>query len=271
MYWHSWNEGICQTRSQKLARTSTRPLYNPVQITPVVSLKQGNKCTITLTAMQKSWKCPANPRQSPTKLYITSFPQIIKYPGLPKEKQKKVLLALPVAKKTVVMPKRWPASQATEGWKRTEQWKSQQVASCKKEKIFRVSNILMPSENKFNRVFPFLLYLFHEHLMVKLSAVCAFHISQAVCGSQPLLNTETKELREECFSRRNYQSWQGTKLSFGGHTVQHRQPGCSCQPVNAKHCSVREQNKIHCSQKAFRRPLTCTGRPDPIMWPAEPT
>lgn len=62
-------------------------------------------------------------------------------------------------KKIVIMPKRWPASQATEGWKRTEQWKSQQIASCKKVKIFPVSNILMPSDNKFNRVFPFLLYL----------------------------------------------------------------------------------------------------------------
>lgn len=68
-----------------------------------------------------------------------------------------------------------------------------------------------------------------------------------------------KELREECFTQRNYQSQQGTKLSFGGHAVLHRQPGCSCQPVDAKHCSVTEQNKIHHSQTAFRRLLTCTG------------
>lgn len=68
-----------------------------------------------------------------------------------------------------------------------------------------------------------------------------------------------KELREESFTQRNYQSQQGTKLSFGGHAGLHRQPGCSCQPVDAKHCSVTEQNKIHHSQIAFRRLLTCTG------------
>lgn len=45
MYWHSWNEGICQTRFQELACTSTKPSYNPEQITQVVSLKQGSKCT----------------------------------------------------------------------------------------------------------------------------------------------------------------------------------------------------------------------------------
>lgn len=45
MYWHSWNEGICQTRFQELARTSAKPSHNPVQITQVVSLKQGSKGT----------------------------------------------------------------------------------------------------------------------------------------------------------------------------------------------------------------------------------
>lgn len=45
MYWHSWNEGICQTHFQELARTSTKPSYNPVQIIQVVSLKQGSRCT----------------------------------------------------------------------------------------------------------------------------------------------------------------------------------------------------------------------------------
>lgn len=49
VYWHSWNEGICQIRFQELAHTSTKPSYNPVQITQVVSLKQWSKCTTCYT------------------------------------------------------------------------------------------------------------------------------------------------------------------------------------------------------------------------------
>lgn len=158
MYWHSWNEGICQTRSQKLARTSTRPLYNPVQTTPVVSLKQGNKCTIALTAMQKSWKLPEIPGKVPPNSVSPAFPKLSGTLGS-QERSRRKYHWLYQLQKNSHCAQTLASITGYWGWRRTEQWESQQVASCKKEKIFQVSNILMPSENEFNTVFLFLLYL----------------------------------------------------------------------------------------------------------------
>jgi len=89
-----------------------------------VSLKQGNKCTIALTAMQKSWKLPANPRQSPTKLYVTSFPQEESTTGF-------------TSCKIVIMPKRWPASQATEAEGEQSNEKASRLQVAKRKRYFK--------------------------------------------------------------------------------------------------------------------------------------
>lgn len=243
VYWHSWNEGICQTRSQELAHASTRPSYNPVQITPVVSLKQGNKCTtycISSDGKALDVTCKSQTRSHQAPCHQLPLNQA---PWPPQNKRRK---KAPLPKPACGQLQRntqpgcpwcWPASQPTETRRRTEQWSSQQVVQA-----VTSSDTLTPSENKFNIIFIFLLYLASQTPNGETAMRAASHVIQRVCGSQTLVVTGTKGTKRGVFYSEeiSHQSWQGTKLSFGGHTVLCKQPGCSCWPVNAECCTVTE-------------------------------
>lgn len=92
------------------------------------------------------------------------------------------------------------------------------------------SDTLTPSENKFNIISLFLHYLVSQTPNGETATWAAFHIIQGVCGSQTLFVTGTKGTKRGVFYSEeiSHPSWQGTKLSFGGHTVLCKQPGCSC-------------------------------------------
>lgn len=213
VYWHRWNEGICQICFQELAYTSTKPSYNPVQITLVVSLKQQSKCTACYTNTYGNIldiTC-----KSQIKSHHTPGHQLSLHCQVPWDPQDRSSTKhyLPVASSkthtaqgvaSIPRPLKLGDLQSNEVSQFYRPVSTQEVA----KKVCQVSNILMPPKDKFKIIFPFLLNLTSR--TPNGETVCgmwaAFHIAQDVCGLQPLFRIGTKTKQGSALLRGNISS-----------------------------------------------------------------